>query len=207
MAKHRLVNCEFLNAGSFKVNISNKAKLLYLMMIISADDRGFVDTTQDLINSLTNNDKEFDKTVSLELLENTYNTALEELKDKGYIYEFKDNHKNKVHLIRHWFYHNKLKKGLWTNYRTFLAQVYLEDNEYLMGKKPSKEDKLKEDNLNQDNILDEIDKEISKEEKPKELTIEEMFGKKSVLELTPEEKAKWEEYINSIELNNDDLPF
>lgn len=207
MAKHRLVNCEFLNAGSFKVNISNKAKLLYLMMIISADDRGFVDTTQDLINSLTNNDKEFDKTVSLELLENTYNTALEELKDKGYIYEFKDNHKNKVHLIRHWFYHNKLKKGLWTNYRTFLAQVYLEDNEYLIGKKPSKEDKTKEDNLNQDNILDEIDKEISKEEKPKELTIEEMFGKKSVLDLTPEEKAKWEEYISSIELNSDDLPF
>ena len=207
MAKHRLVNCEFLNAGSFKVNISNKAKLLYLMMIISADDRGFVDTTQDLINSLTTNDKEYDKSVSLELLENTYNTALNELLDKGYIYEFKDNHKNKVHLIRHWFYHNKLKKGLWTNYRTFLAQVYLEDNEYLMDKKPSKEDKLKEDNLNQDNILDEIDKEIGKEEKPKELTIEEMFGKKSVLDLTPEEKAKWDEYINSIELNNDDLPF
>ena len=207
MAKHRLVNCEFLNAGSFKVNISNKAKLLYLMMIIGADDRGFVDTTQDLINSLTTNDKEYDKSVSLELLENTYNTALNELLDKGYIYEFKDNHKNKVHLIRHWFYHNKLKKGLWTNYRTFLAKVYLEDNEYLIGKKPSKEDKLKEDNLNQDNILDEIDKEIGKEEKPKELTIEEMFGKKSVLDLTPEEKAKWDEYINSIELNNDDLPF
>lgn len=176
-------------------------------MLANADDRGFVDNTEDLINSLTNNDNEYNKSVSLELLENTYNTALNELLDKGYIYEFKDNHKNKVHLIRHWFYHNKLKKGLWTNYRTFLAQVYLEDNEYLMGKKPSKEDKLKEDNLNQDNILDEIDKEISKEEKPKELTIEEMFGKKSVLELTPEEKAKWEEYINSIELNNDDLPF
>lgn len=206
MAKHRLVNCEFLNAGSFKVNISNKAKLLYLMMIISADDRGFVDTTQDLINSLTTNDKEYDKSVSLELLENTYNTALNELLDKGYIYEFKDNHKNKVYLIRHWFYHNKLKKGLWTNYRTFLAQVYLEDNEYLMGKKPSKEDKSKEDNLNQDNILDEIDKEPVKE-KPKVLTIEEMFGKKSLSDLTPEEKEKWEEYINSIEINDDDLPF
>lgn len=207
MSRHRLINCEFINASSFKVNVSNKAKLLYLLMLANADDRGFVDNTEDLINSLTNNDNEYNKSVSLELLANTYNSALEELLEKGYLYEFKDNHNNKVHLIRHWFYHNKLKKGLWTNYRTFLAQVYLEDNEYLMGKKPSKEDKLKEDNLNQDNILDEIDKEISKEEKPKELTIEEMFGKKSVLELTPEEKAKWEEYINSIELNNDDLPF
>lgn len=206
MAKHRLVNCEFLNAGSFKVNISNKAKLLYLMMIISADDRGFVDTTNDLINSLTNNDKEFAKSVSLELLENTYNTALDELLEKGYIYEFKDNHKNKVHLIRHWFYHNKLKKGLWTNYRNFLAQVYLEDNEYIMGKKPSKEDKIKEDNLNQDNILEEIDKETVKE-KQKELTIQEMFGKNSVLELTPEEKAQWEEYISTIDISDDDLPF
>ena len=48
MARHRLVNCEFLNAGSFKVNVSNRAKLLYLMMIVSGDDRGFVDSTQDL---------------------------------------------------------------------------------------------------------------------------------------------------------------
>lgn len=149
MAKHRLINCEFLNASSFKVNVSNKAKLLYLMMIISADDRGFVDTTDDLINSLTNNEKEFNKTISLELLENTYNTALDELLEKGYVYEFKDNHKNKVYLIRHWFYHNKLKKGLWTNYRTFLTQVYLEDNEYIKGKKPLKEDKIKEDNPNE----------------------------------------------------------
>lgn len=206
MARHRLINCEFINASSFKVNVSNKAKLLYLLMLANADDRGFVDNTEDLINSLTNNDNEYNKSVSLELLANTYNSALGELLDKGYIYEFKDNHKNKVYLIRHWFYHNKLKKGLWTNYRTFLAQVYLEDNEYLMGKKPSKEDKVKEDNLNQDNILEEIDKEPVKE-KPKELTIEEMFGKKSVLELTPEEKAKWEEYISTIDISDDDLPF
>ena len=152
MARHRLLNCEFINAGSFKVNVSNRAKLLYLMMFANGDDRGFVDTTFDLVNALEKNDNELDKVERLELLENTYNTALVELIEKGYLYEFNDNHKNKVHLIRHWFYHNKLKKGLWTNYRNFLELVYLENNEYILGKKPLKEDKEKENKLNQDNI-------------------------------------------------------
>lgn len=151
MAKHRLINCEFINASSFKVGVSNKGKLLYLMMLMNGDDRGFVDTTSDLINALTTNENELDQSVSLELLENTYNTALNELLDKGYLYEFKDNHNNRVHLIRHWFYHNKYVKGLWTNYRTFLNQVHLEDNEYFMGKKPLKEDKTKEINVNENN--------------------------------------------------------
>ena len=154
MARHRLLNCEFINAGSFKVNVSNRAKLLYLMMFANGDDRGFVDTTQDLINTLENNDNELDKVERLELLENTYTSALTELLEKGYIYEFKDKHSNKVHLIRHWFYHNKLKKGLWTNYRSFLELVHLESNEYILNsvKKPLKEDKLNEEELNQNNV-------------------------------------------------------
>ena len=155
MARHRLINCEFINASSFKVGVSNKGKLLYLMMLMSGDDRGFVDTTNDLINALTTNENELDQSVSLELLENTYNTALNELLDKGYLYEFKDNHNNRVHLVRHWFYHNKYVKGLWTNYRTFLNQVHLEDNEYFMGKKPLKEDKEKEINVNENNDMSE----------------------------------------------------
>ena len=171
MARHRLINCEFINASSFKINVSNKAKLLYLMMIGSADDRGFVDTTKDLINALTDNEKEFNNTVSLELLENTYNTALDELVEKGYLYEFKDNHSNKVYLIRHWFYHNKLIKGLWTNYRNFLEMVYLDNNEYVRGKKPLKEDNIKETKqnktkLNENNVsVDDWDKLFEKEDK------------------------------------------
>lgn len=150
MAKHRLINCEFLNAGSFKVNVSNRAKLLYFMMVVNADDRGFVDTTNDLINTLEKNDNDLDKVERLELLENTYNTALIELIDKGYIYEFKDNHENKVHLIRHWYYHNKYVKGLWTNYRTFLNEVHLENDKYVLGsKKPLKENNINETNVNE----------------------------------------------------------
>lgn len=151
MAKQRLINCDFLNAASFKVNVSNRAKLLYLMMFLNGDDRGFIDIAQDLINTLEKNDNEFDKVERLELLENTYSTALQELIDKGYIYEFKDNHNNKVHLIRHWFLHNKYKVGLWTNYRNFMEQVHLENGEYMLGKKPLKEDnKLNENNVNED---------------------------------------------------------
>ena len=156
MAKHRLINCEFINASSFKTGVSNKGKLLYLLMLLNGDDRGFVDTTQDLINTLTTNEKEYGETISLELLENTYNSALSELLDKGYLYEFKDNHHNKVHLIRHWFYHNKYVKGLWTNYKAFLNQVYLDGGEYIIGKKPLKENNTNESNENEIKEKDDI---------------------------------------------------
>ena len=166
MAKHRLLNCEFINAGSFKVNVSNRAKLLYLMMFANGDDRGFVDTTQDLIATLTKNDEELDKVERLELLENTYTTALIELLDKGYLYEFTDNHYNKVHLIRPWFFHNKLIKGLWTNYRNSLEQVHLENNEYILNsvKKPLKENKIKETNINENNIEQSGEEEMTEQE-------------------------------------------
>lgn len=118
-------------------------------MFVNADDKGFVDTTDDIINALEKNDSEYDKNVSLELIQNTYKNALVELTDRGLIYEFRDNHNNKVHLIRHWFYHNKLIKGLWTNYRTFMDMVYLENNEYIIGKKPLKENNINQIKINQ----------------------------------------------------------
>lgn len=155
MSKFRLINCEFVNAGSFRVNVSNKAKLLYLIMLVSADDRGFVDTTNDIINALTTNEDEFNKVHSLELIGNTYQSALQELIDKGYIYEFVDNHNNKVHLLRHWFFHNKLIKGLWTNYKNFVKKVSLENNEYVLNREPLKESNIKELNVNNENINNE----------------------------------------------------
>ena len=157
MAKSRLINCEFINASSFKNDISNKAKLLYLFMIVNGDDKGFVNNTRDIIDTLANNDKEFRNEIDLSLLQNDYPSALNELIDKGLIYEFKDNHRNKVHLIRHWFYHNRLVKGLWTNYGKFLKLVDISDNEYVLKKESSKEkdinqNKLNQTNINQDNI-------------------------------------------------------
>lgn len=154
MAKKRLINCEFINASSFKVNLSNKAKLLYIFMFACADDKGFVDSTGDIINALDTNDRDFRHEENLSLLGNDYTNALIELKDKGLVYEFRDNHCNMIHLIRHWYYHNQLKKGLWTNYLNFLSLVEIKNNEYVF-KKPLKEDisnKLNQDNINQDMV-------------------------------------------------------
>ena len=190
MARHRLINCEFINAGSFKVNVSNKAKLLYLYMFTNADDKGFVDTTKDLINALMTNDNNFTRTENTSLLEDTYDSALQELLEKGLIYEFSDNHYNKVHLIRHWFYHNKMIKGLWTNYRNFEERVYIKNNEYLIGeKKPLKENNINQDNINQDILKeDKVIKEKKKEPKSiEDFTQEELekMSKDDIRDLLP----------------------
>ena len=151
MAKKRLINCDFLNSGSFKCNVSNKGKLLYYSMIVAADDLGFVDTTNEIINSLEENDKLFNNSVSLELLDTTYQSALRELISRGYLFEFQDNHLNKVHLIRAWFLHNKWKDHLWTSYWSFYKQVQIKNGEYVM--KPLKEDNnINQSNINQDTI-------------------------------------------------------
>lgn len=179
MAKKRLLNCEFTNASSFKVNISNKGKLLYFFMFTNADDKGFVDTTNEIIDSLTKNDETFRNEINMALLNNDYKSALQELIDKGLIYEFVDNHNNYIYLIRHWYYHNKLTKGLWTNYGNFLNKVYVSNNEYILGKKPLKEDKLNEDNINNDIDTDMV----SEEPKPKK-------PKKTLEDLSQEEIDK-----------------
>lgn len=179
MAKKRLICCDFVNASSFKNNVSNRAKLLYYSMFAAADDRGFVDTTQEIINTLEKNDADYDNKVSLELLDTSYKAALQELIEHGYLFEFKDNHLNKVHLIRHWFLHNKWKDHLWTSYFNFLNLVKTENGEYVM--KPLKEDKNKL-NINQDKANEikdnDIDEEIhsvlleTKQKQPKEKTLD-----------------------------------
>lgn len=164
--KKRLLNCDFVNASSFKVNISNKAKLLYLIMFTNADDRGFVDTCDEIIKSLDENDNEFRNEVNLSILANNFESALQELIEKGYLYEFKDNHGNKVYLIRHWFYHNKLIKGLWTNYGKFYKLVKVEDDEYHLKTEEEIKNPYKENNiiLNEDNIDNVINKILDRDE-------------------------------------------
>ena len=150
MAKQRLVNCDFINDSAFKVDTSNKAKLLYLMLIVNADDKGFVGNTKEIVESLQKNDNDFRNEVNLELLENDYNSALNELLDKGFLYVFKNNHGSKVYLIRHWWYHNKLKQGLWTNYYKYSLMVDIVDNEYVLKKSDTKENnKINQDKINQ----------------------------------------------------------
>lgn len=213
MANYRLINCEFIRAGSFKTNVSNKAKLLYLLMFMSGDDRGFVDTTQDIITTLEKNDLDFDSNnVSMQLLGNSYQNALDELVNKGYLYEFIDNHYNKVYLIRHWFFHNRLIKGLWTNYKKFLEKVEIVNNEYVY-KKPLKENKLNENKLKQNKLkhIKLISQSVDEEEKD-EIDTNELLndflkskGVENFSDLTQEEMVEWQEFvINSS--GDDDLP-
>ena len=147
--KQRLINCDFINAMS----VSNKAKLLYVYMFVNADDLGFVSNVSNIITLLTSNEG---ANISLELLNNDYNSALAELGSMGLLYRFTDRHGNSAYLIRHWFIHNKYKKDLRTNYFNFRSLVRLEDYEYHL-KESSKEKviikdiKLKDNKPLQDN--------------------------------------------------------
>ena len=143
MVKKRLLNCDFVNASSFKVKLSNKAKLLYLLMFANADDFGFVDTTSEIVESLEQNDLAYNgEQVSLTLLENDYKSALLELLEKGLLYEFRNNHNCRVHLIRHWYFHVVDPKKKWTNYFGYLKFVSVVNAKYVLKEKVGKEKEI-----------------------------------------------------------------
>ena len=144
MATKRMINCDFLNASKFKTRLSNKAKLLYMYMFINADDKGFVDTTEEIMDTLTNNDVLFHSQGSLDLVDNTYQSALSELINNGLVYEFLNRHNEKTHLIRHWHFHNIMLKNPSTNYNNLLKRVKMVENEYML-KTENDENKERED--------------------------------------------------------------
>lgn len=126
--KQRMINCDFLNFGGFLDNISTKAKLLYFMFFINADDKGFVGNGLNIAKSLDQCEEEFENT----LFSYKYVDSINELVNKGFIYEFSDKHDNKTYLIRHWFMHNKEQKFLTTNFIHYLAKVEIISGEYQM---------------------------------------------------------------------------
>lgn len=145
MARHRLLNCEFVEDSRFKVKLTNKAKLLYFFMFVSADDKGFVGNALELIDTLNKND---DDSGSLELVQNKYEDSIHELVDKGFLYCFKDNHNNNIYLIRHWFCHNKYYDKAWTNYGKYLKKVKLSNGEYTLKGKEEIEQPQPQEELN-----------------------------------------------------------
>ena len=210
--RQRLINCDFLDTEAFNDKISNKAKLLYYQMFINGDDRGFVGNTNTIIETLKKNDDNFVDVVNMSLLENDYPNALYELINKGYLYEFRDNHENKVHLIRHWFVHNKYRKGLWTNYGSFLKQVQLDESgKYVLKETHLKENKLNESNVNEIKLNEleqnnnEENEELDNEDNVEEentYTFEDFLRDKGVSsfnELTKEQIEEWKDIcINGI---------
>lgn len=169
MIRQRLINCDFLNASTF-LKLSNKAKLIYLMMITNADDLGFVGNMDQIIKTLVRCDDGYEQAKLLGLqdtLENEYTNAKIELINTTYIYLFTDKHNNEIFVIKHWFKHNRYRGGLRTNYDTFYSKLELENGEYFIrDKKPLKENKVNESKVKEDNK--EISKETQKEKMPDE---------------------------------------
>jgi len=137
MAKSkRMINCDFVNASSFKLKISNRAKLLYFFMMSNADDKGFVDNTDELIELLNINDAKFNATSNEVLLPDNYATSLDELITKSLVYCFNDKHENSIHLIKHWYYHNVIPKERVrpSSYEKYLKRLLINsDGEYVFS--------------------------------------------------------------------------
>lgn len=130
MAKYkRMINCDFVNASSFKLKTSNRAKLLYFFMLSNADDKGFVDNADELIELLDSNDRKFGNSSSAVLMPENFQTALDELIDKSLLYKFEDKHNNKIYLIKHWYYHNQMPKDRVrdSSYEKYLEKVKIND--------------------------------------------------------------------------------
>ena len=130
MKTKRMLNVDFFNDSSFKIKLSNKAKLLYFYAITNADDKGFCNNIDEIVLILNANDTLFNNDGSNTLLTNNYETALDELLAKRFLFKFKGNHDNEVYLIRHWYIHNAIPKDRVSpsNYEKYLVNVILDDN-------------------------------------------------------------------------------
>ncbi len=132
MAKEkRMFNVGFTLAESFKMNLSNKSKLLYFYIVISSDDRGFCDNVKELVILLNQNDNEFLNASGL--VEYDYKSALQDLLERGYLIWITDNHRNDIYLVRHWYVHNLIPKDRVneSRYESYLSLFEINDeNEY-----------------------------------------------------------------------------
>lgn len=130
MKTKRMLNVDFFNDSSFKIKLSNKAKLLYFYVLTSADDKGFCNNVDEIVLILNTNDAIFHNDATMELLTENYETALAELLEKGFIIKFDGNHNNSVYLVRHWYVHNTIPKDRVTpsNYEKYLANVEVDSD-------------------------------------------------------------------------------
>ena len=88
MADKRMVNKQVVESDAF-LRLSPKAQVLYLHLMMNADDEGFVGNT-NAVMAMTDTDED----------------ALNELVDTGYIFAASQT----VYCITHWFVHNTIAK-------------------------------------------------------------------------------------------------
>lgn len=113
MASRRMISKQLICTDSF-LDLSAKAKILYLYFIVEADDDGFITNTKYMLKMLNSTQK-----------------TLKELQDAGYLILFSNGNG----LIVHWNIYNQIRKDRYTE-TTCKAEkslVYLnENNEYAL---------------------------------------------------------------------------
>ena len=125
-AGNRLINTNFLKSLT---RLTNRALLLYYSFITWADSMGAVGEAEVILTLLqAKADNEGDTGVGL--VKTDYRSALDELVEKGLVYEVKLTGGNAVYIIKHWWLHNKWRKYLKTNYFKAINEFYIEQGEY-----------------------------------------------------------------------------
>jgi hypothetical protein len=125
-AGNRLINTNFLKSLT---RLTNRALLLYYSFITWADSMGAVGEAEVILTLLqAKADNEGDTGVGL--VKTDYRSALDELVEKGLIYEVKLTGGNAVYIIKHWWLHNKWRKYLKSNFYKAINQFYIEAGEY-----------------------------------------------------------------------------
>ena len=125
-AGNRLINTNFLKSLT---RLTNRALLLYYSFITWADSMGAVGEAEVILTLLqAKADNEGDTGVGL--VKTDYRSALDELVEKGLVYEVKLTGGNAVYIIKHWWLHNKWRKYLKSNFYKAINQFYIEAGEY-----------------------------------------------------------------------------
>ena len=110
MSTRRMFNKQIIYRFDF-VRMSASAQRLYQYLIFEADDDGFVEKPDKIIDMAYASAKDY-----------------EELKDCGFVHEFRSG----VCVIIHWLYHNTIYRDgyLPTKFRAEYAQLKIAGGEY-----------------------------------------------------------------------------
>lgn len=119
MANRRMFSSEIAESDDF-AELSNEAQLLYFHLVMSADNRGYVNKTRKIISCLNGIEK----------------SHLNELVQKKFILKRNET----LYLIKGWYVHNEMPKYAVeeTNYLDDLNKLYFDENYSYTEKKTEK---------------------------------------------------------------------
>lgn len=116
MADRRMINADIIESDAF-TDLPFSARMLYISLILHADDDGFVNSPRKIQRSVRASVKD-----------------LESLIEKHFLLSFPSG----VVAIKHWFIHNTLRadRKKPTNYQDELAMLTIKDNKAYTWRQP-----------------------------------------------------------------------